>query len=97
MQKVWIHQYKPVMSLAGSNDIFTHKEHSRGYDQISHELSNIYGLYGWSCNLFGVIVVYSLDLGKLPGCFSFKWPGYEATSNLVCSGLFSCAYCMGTM
>ena len=87
----------PVMSLAGSNDIFTHKEHSLGYDQISHELSNIYGLYGCSCNLFGVIVVYSLDLGKLPGCFSFKWPGYEATSNLVCSGLFSCAYCMDTM
>jgi len=33
---------------------------SQGYDQISHAVSNIHGLYGCSCNLFGVIVVYSL-------------------------------------
>ena len=72
MQKVWIHQYKPEMSVAGSNGIFTHKEHSHRYDQILHALSNIYGLYRCSCNLFGVIVVYSLDLSKFPGCFSFK-------------------------
>ena len=43
-------QYKPATSLAGNNAL-AHYEQSRGYDQISHALSNIHGLYGWSCNL----------------------------------------------
>ena len=72
-------QYKPATSLAGNNNALAHYEQSRGYDQISHALSNIHGLYGWSCNLFDVISVYSLNPGKLPGRFSYKQPGYKAT------------------
>ena len=72
-------QYKPSTSLAGNNNALAHYEQSRGYDQISHALSNIHGLYGWRCNLFDVISVYSLNPGKLPGRFSYKRPGYEAT------------------
>ena len=37
--------YKPVMSLADNNNALAHYEQSRGYDQISHALSNIHGLY----------------------------------------------------
>ena len=72
-------QYKPSTSLVGNNNALAHYEQSRGYDQISHALSNIHGLYGWSCNLLDVISVYSLNLGKLPGRFSYEWPGYEAS------------------
>ena len=50
-------QYKPATSLAGNNNALAHYEQSRGYDQISHALSNIHGLYGWSCNLFDGISV----------------------------------------
>ena len=72
-------QYKPATSLAGNNNALAHYEQSRGYDQKAHALSNIHGLYGWSCNLLDVISVYSLYPGKLPGRFSYKRPGYEAT------------------
>ena len=72
-------QYKPVTSLAGNNNALAHFEMSHGFDQISHALSNIHGLYGCSCNLFDVISVYSLKLGKLPGRFSYEQPGYEAS------------------
>ena len=65
-------QYKPATSLAGNSNALAHYEQSRGYDQISHALSNIHGLYGWSCNLLDVINVYSLNQGKLPGCFSYE-------------------------
>ena len=41
-------------------------------------ITNIHGLYGCSCNLLDVISVYSLNPGKLPGRFSYEWPGYEA-------------------
>ena len=38
--------------------------------------------YSWlvryGCNLFDVISIYSLNLGKLPGRFSYERPGYEA-------------------
>ena len=68
---------KPVTSLAGNN-VFTHYKQSQNYNQISHALSNIYGLHGCSCNLLDVISVYSLNLDKLPGRFSYKWLGYEA-------------------
>ena len=71
-------QYQPVTSLAGNNNTLAHYEESRGYDQISHALSNIHGLYGCSCNLFDVTSVYSLNLGELPGRFSYERPGYEA-------------------
>ena len=64
-------QYKPATSLAGNNAL-AHYEQSRGYDLISHALSNIHGLYGWSCNLLDVISVYSLNPGKLPGRFSYE-------------------------
>ena len=37
-----------VMSLADINNMLPHYEQSCGYDQISHALSNIHGLYG--CN-----------------------------------------------
>ena len=47
--------------------------------RMSHSLSNIHGLYGWSCNLTGVISIYSLNPSKLPGCFFYKWPEYEAS------------------
>jgi len=50
-------QYKPATSLAGNNNALAYYEHSRGYDQISHALSNIHGLYVWSCNLLDVISV----------------------------------------
>ena len=56
-------QYKPVTSLAGSNNALVHYKQSCGFDQISHAFSNIHGLYGCSCNLFDVISVYSLNLG----------------------------------
>ena len=46
---------KPATSLAGNNNALAQCEQSRGYDQISHALSNIHGLYGWSCNLPDVI------------------------------------------
>ena len=67
-------KYKPVTSLAGNNNALAHYKQSCGYNQISHALSNIHGLYECSCNLFDVISVYS----KLPGHFSYEWPGYEA-------------------
>ena len=75
--------YKPSTSLAGNNNALAHYEQSRGYDQISHALSNIHGLYGWSCNLFDVISIYSLNPGKLPGRFYYKRPGYEAITSLT--------------
>ena len=73
----------PATSLAGNNNALAHYEQSRGYDQISHALSNIHGLYGWSCNLLDVISVYSLNPGKLPGRFSYERPGYEAKSRVA--------------
>ena len=57
-------QYKPTSSLAGNNNALAQYEQSRGYDQISHALSNIHGLYGWSCNLLDVTSVYSLNPGS---------------------------------
>ena len=70
--------YKPVTSLSGNNNALAHYEQSRGYDQISHALSNIHGVYRCSCNLLDVTSVYSLNPGMLPGRFSYKRPGYEA-------------------
>ena len=60
-------QYKPATSLAGNNNTLAHYKQSRGYNQMSHALSNIHDLYGWSCPLFDIISVYSLNLSKLPG------------------------------
>ena len=77
-------QYKPATSLAGNNNTLAYYKQPRGYDQISHALSNIHGLYWWSCNLLDVISVYSLNLGKLPGRFSYERPRYEAIARLVC-------------
>ena len=74
-------QYKPATILAGNNNVLAHYEQSRGYDQISHALSNINGLYGWSCNLLDVIFVYILKPGKLPSRFSYERAGYEATTH----------------
>ena len=71
-------QYKPVMSLAGNNNELAHYEQSHGYNQISHALSNIHGLYRYSCNFLDVISIYSLNPGKLPGRFSYEQPGYKA-------------------
>ena len=62
-------QYKPVTSLAGNNNALAHYKQSHGFNQISHALSDVRGLYGCSCNLFDVISVYSLNL------LSYKWPG----------------------
>ena len=45
-------QHKPVTSLAGYRNALAH---SRGYDQLSHALSNVHGLYRCSCNLLDVI------------------------------------------
>ena len=70
-------QYKVVTSLAGNNNAFVHYEQSCGYDQISHALSNIHGLY--KCNLLDVIS----NPGKLPGRFSYKQPGYKANGILL--------------
>ena len=71
-------QCKPVTSLASNNNALVQYKLSCGFDQISHALSNIHGLYGCSCNLFDLISVYSLKPGKLPGHFSYKRPRYEA-------------------
>ena len=71
-------RYKPVVNLAGNNNALAHYEQSRGFDQISHALSNIHGFHGCSCNHFDVISVYSLNPRKLPGRFSYERPGYEA-------------------
>ena len=68
-------QYKPVTSLVSNNNALAHYEHSRGYNKISHALSNIHGLHGCSWNLLKVVSVYSLSSGKLPTHFSFKQPG----------------------
>ena len=38
-------QYNPVMSLTGNSNARAQYEQSRGYDQTSHALSNIHGLY----------------------------------------------------
>ena len=69
-------QYKPVTSLTGNSNARAHYEQSCGYDQTSHALPNIHGLYGCS-----YISIYSLNTGKFPGRFSYKWPGYEASVN----------------
>ena len=82
-------KYKPAMSLAGNNAL-AHYEQSRGYDRISHALSNIHGLYGWSCNLLDVISVYSLNPGKLPGRFCYERPWYEASGQ---PAQLECALC----
>ena len=81
-------QYKPATGLAGNNNALARYAQSRGYDQISHALSNIHGLYGWSCNLLDVISVYSLYPGKLPGRFSYKRPGYEAGDSPTYKALY---------
>ena len=39
-------QYKPVTSLAGNKNALAHFEQSRGYNQISHALSNIMACMG---------------------------------------------------
>ena len=44
--KTAIIQYRPVTSLAGNNNALTHYKESHDYNQISHVLSNIHGLYG---------------------------------------------------
>jgi len=41
-------QYTPVTSLTGNSNARAHYEQSHGYDQTSHALSNIHGLYGHS-------------------------------------------------
>ena len=64
-------QYKPVTSLTGNSNARAHYKQSRGYEQTSHALSNIHGLYGCS---------YPYT-GKLPGHFSYKWPQYKASVN----------------
>ena len=85
-------QYKPVTSLAGNKmrllimnshvasiiDCKPREVYNLCFDQISHALSNIHGLYGCSCNLLDVISIYSLNPDKLPGRFSYERPGYEA-------------------
>ena len=76
-------QHKPATSHAGNNNALGHYEQSCGYDQISHALSDIHGLYGWNCNLLDVISVYSLNPGKLPGRFSYERPGYEVTQSVA--------------
>ena len=48
-------------------------------DYHNHALSNIHGLYGWNCNLLDIISIFSLNPGKLPGRFSYEWPGCEAS------------------
>ena len=90
-------QYKPVTSLAGNNNVVAHYEQSRGFDQISHALSNIHGLYQCSCNLFDVISVYSFNPRKLPGRFSYERPGYEAiASQDSCHGHTTSKLCLPT-
>ena len=72
-----------LATSAGNNNPLAHYEQSRGFDQISHALSNIHGLYGCSCNLFDVISVYSLNPRKLRGRFSYERPEYEAKLRLT--------------
>ena len=90
-------QYKPVMSLAGNNNTLAHYKQSRGFDQISHALSNIHGLYGCSCNLPDVISVYSLNPHKLPGRFSYERPGYEATGAAAAVGINTSSWQLSTI
>ena len=75
-------QYKPATSLTGNNNALANYEQSHGYNHLSHVLSNFHGLYRWSCNLLDIIFIYSLNLGKLPGRFSYEWPGYKANPTL---------------
>ena len=53
-------QHRGEGSLAGNNAL-AHYEYSHSYNQISHALSNIHGLYRCSCNLHDVKSVYSLN------------------------------------
>ena len=50
-----------------------HYEQSHGYDQ--------YPIF-MACTGAAVISVYILNPGKLPGRFSYKWPGYEASQSV---------------
>ena len=72
-------QYKPVMSLAKYNNTLAHFKMSRGFDQISHALSNI-----MACTGAAVIFLtsYPYTVWNRVSCqavFSYKRPGYEAS------------------
>lgn len=69
-------QYKLVTSLAANSNALAYYKQSHGYARISHTISNIHGLFGWSCNNHGIISEHTSTLNLL-GCFSHKWPGYE--------------------
>ena len=80
-------KYKPVTSLAGNNTL-THYKKSRGYDQISHALSNIHGLYGCSGNLLDITSIYSYQavsptngLGTMLGVVG------SGLSVIICQGI----------
>ena len=58
-------QFKPVASLTGNSNALAHYEQSRGYDQTSHALSNIHGLYG--CSYISISVSPTSSLGTRLG------------------------------
>ena len=70
----YAHMIMPQFYQWACPDPLAHYEQSHSYDQTLHALSNIHGLYGCSCNFLDIISIYSLSLGKLPGCFSYKRP-----------------------
>ena len=65
--------------LATTTHLHITNSHVASIKYHNYALSNIHGLCGCSCNLFDVVSVYSLNPGKLPGRFSYKRPGYEAS------------------
>ena len=60
-------QYKPVttLAIAGNNNALAHYKQSPGCEQILHHEYSLLALSD-------VISIYSLDLGKLPGCSSYE-------------------------
>ena len=58
---------------------------------ISHALSSIHGLYGWSCNIGDIISRYSWNLWKLPGHFSYERPDYDEANVGRCAPCMCCS------
>ena len=72
-----IRQQKPVTSLAGKNNALAHYEQSNSHvATIKYHIH--YPIFMAFTGAAVISLMSYLYTGKLPGCFSYKWPGYEA-------------------
>ena len=68
---------KPVTSLAGKNNALAHYEQSNSHvATIKYHIH--YPIFMAFTGAAVISLMSYLYTGKLPGCFSYKWPGYEA-------------------